>query len=156
VTDAAPEIDLENEAERNRHPQLMYKFLRDHMPVMEVDHEVMSGTMVSRHEDVTTILRNPDVFSSGVEAAMIGQIRPLIPLQIDPPEHAKFRKILDPLFSPRRVAELEPSDITQVVLLGTGTPNVDPERSGPSTAIVSPIVLFLRQRAGRARKRPRV
>ena len=28
-------------------------------------------------------------------------------------------------------ASLEPSDITQVVLLGTGTPNVDPERSRP-------------------------
>ncbi len=33
-------------------------------------------------------------------------------------------------------AELEPSEITQVVLLGTGTPNVDPERSGPAVAIV--------------------
>jgi ribonuclease Z len=31
---------------------------------------------------------------------------------------------------------LEPSEITQVVLLGTGTPNVDPERSGPAVAIV--------------------
>jgi ribonuclease Z len=33
-------------------------------------------------------------------------------------------------------AELEPSGITQVVLLGTGTTNVDPERSGPAVAIV--------------------
>lgn len=33
-------------------------------------------------------------------------------------------------------ASLEPSDITQVVLLGTGTPNVDPDRSGPAVAIV--------------------
>lgn len=33
-------------------------------------------------------------------------------------------------------AELEPSDITQVVMLGTGTPNPDPERSGPAVAIV--------------------
>ena len=33
-------------------------------------------------------------------------------------------------------AALEPSEITQVVLLGTGTPNVDPERSGPAVAIV--------------------
>jgi ribonuclease Z len=33
-------------------------------------------------------------------------------------------------------ASLEPSGITQVVLLGTGTPNVDPERSGPAVAIV--------------------
>jgi len=33
-------------------------------------------------------------------------------------------------------AELGPSEITQVVLLGTGTPNVNPERSGPAVAIV--------------------
>lgn len=33
-------------------------------------------------------------------------------------------------------AALEPSDTTQVVLLGTGTPNADPNRSGPAVAIV--------------------
>ena len=29
-----------------------------------------------------------------------------------------------------------PSDITQVVMLGTGTPNLDPDRKGPSVAVV--------------------
>ena len=33
-------------------------------------------------------------------------------------------------------ADIEASDTTQVVLLGTGTPNSDPERSGPGVAIV--------------------
>ncbi len=33
-------------------------------------------------------------------------------------------------------AEIGPSDITQVVMLGTGTPNADPQRSGPAVAIV--------------------
>ena len=33
-------------------------------------------------------------------------------------------------------AQLEPSATTQVVLLGTGTPNADPTRSGPAVAIV--------------------
>ena len=33
-------------------------------------------------------------------------------------------------------SELEPSETTQVVLLGTGTPNADPSRSGPAVAIV--------------------
>jgi len=32
--------------------------------------------------------------------------------------------------------ELEPSETTQVVLLGTGTPNAEPDRSGPAVAIV--------------------
>jgi ribonuclease BN (tRNA processing enzyme) len=34
------------------------------------------------------------------------------------------------------LAELAPSATTQVVMLGTGTPNADPERSGPAVAIV--------------------
>src|SRR5262245_23976478 len=33
--------------------------------------------------------------------------RPLIPLQIDPPAHRTYRKLLDPLFAPQRVAPLE-------------------------------------------------
>jgi ribonuclease BN (tRNA processing enzyme) len=33
-------------------------------------------------------------------------------------------------------SEYKPSPITKVVLLGTGTPQLDPDRSGPSTAIV--------------------
>jgi len=35
-----------------------------------------------------------------------------------------------------RQSELTPSSVTQVVLLGTGTPGPVPEKSGPSTAIV--------------------
>jgi len=89
-------------------PQEMYKFLRDHMPVMAVEHELMTGTSVALHDDVMTVLQNPDIFSSN-GAAEIGQVRPLIPLEVDPPEHSKYRKLLDPLFAPRRVAELEAS-----------------------------------------------
>ena len=33
-------------------------------------------------------------------------------------------------------ADLKPSSITKVVMLGTGTPFADPDRSGPSVAIV--------------------
>lgn len=35
-----------------------------------------------------------------------------------------------------RESSIRPSQTTQIVLLGTGTPNADPERSGPSVAIV--------------------
>ena len=40
-------------------------------------------------------------------------------------------------------AAYEPSDITKVVLLGTGTPNTDPARSGPATAIIVNEVPYL-------------
>ena len=36
-----------------------------------------------------------------------GNPRPLIPLNIDPPDHVKYRRLLDPLFAPRRIDALE-------------------------------------------------
>ena len=78
----------------------------------ELQHSVFAptddgGIMVTRHEDVMYALRNPELFSSDMDAIALGNVRPLIPLQIDPPDHVKFRKILDPLFAPREVAKLE-------------------------------------------------
>jgi cytochrome P450 len=87
------------------HPQPMFKVLRDSMPVMPVEH----GVVVSRKVDVDVVLRDPVIFSSNVDAVDLSNIRPLIPLQIDPPEHKKFRKLLDPIFAPREVAKLEES-----------------------------------------------
>jgi cytochrome P450 len=47
------------------------------------------------------------VFSSNADALNIGNVRPLIPLQIDPPDHVRYRRLLDPLFAPKRMAALE-------------------------------------------------
>lgn len=38
----------------------------------------------------------------------------MIPLEIDPPDHTKYRQILNPLFSPKRMAELE-GEIRKIV-----------------------------------------
>jgi cytochrome P450 len=40
-------------------------------------------------------------------AVDIGQDRPLIPLQIDPPEHAHYRRVMDPHLSVKELAQLE-------------------------------------------------
>jgi cytochrome P450 len=53
------------------------------------------------------ILQHPDLFSSGPGATDHGAARPLIPLQIDPPDHLRYRKLLDPVFAPRNVYPLE-------------------------------------------------
>ncbi len=101
-----------NNPEFNRHPQSGYRMLRDSGPVVTLPGMIPSRAnadahLVGRHADVLTVLRSPDVFSSRFDAVHIGQVRPLIPLQIDPPDHAKYRKLLDPLFAPRRIALLE-------------------------------------------------
>jgi cytochrome P450 len=59
------------------------------------------------------VLRHHELFSSQVEMNL-GNIRPLIPLNVDPPKHSKYRKLLDPLFAPRRMDEQE-EDITRRV-----------------------------------------
>ena len=59
------------------------------------------------------ILRHHELFSSVVDLGL-GNVRPLIPLNVDPPQHSKYRKLLDPLFAPRRMDEQE-EDITRRV-----------------------------------------
>lgn len=86
------------------HPQDGFRLLRDETPVMDMG----MGVLVSHHDDVQHVLRHPEVFSSGMDAVYLGNVRPLIPLQIDPPEHKKFRKLLDPIFAPQRMALVEP------------------------------------------------
>lgn len=86
------------------HPQALFKALRDTAAVVPLDGTGMS--IVGRHDDVRHILSHAEIFSSGADAIDIGQVRPLVPLQIDPPEHKKYRKILDPLFAPKKVAPM--------------------------------------------------
>lgn len=92
-------------------PRPTFKELRDGSPVLRLP-ELQGfgdGTVVilTRYEDVHFALRNPDVFSSTEAAVDIGQERPLIPLQVDPPDHAGYRRLLDPHFSPRAVNDME-------------------------------------------------
>ena len=93
------------------HPQPMYKLLRDSSPVMRVPG---AGVVLSKRADIEEAFRHPEVFSSNWDAVDLSNVRPLIPLQIDPPDHVKYRRILDPLFGPKQVAGLEP-DIVALV-----------------------------------------
>jgi cytochrome P450 len=97
--------------EMARHPQPMYKMMREAMPILRVDG---AGVVVARREDLEVAFRNPAVFSSNMSAVDLKNVRPLIPLQIDPPDHKKYRTILDPLFAPRQMAELE-EPVTKLV-----------------------------------------
>ncbi len=90
-------------------PHPAYRRLREECPVARsAGFDGGTSWYISRYDDVMWALKHPEVFSSGAEAISIGQEHPLIPLQVDPPEHAHYRRLLDPEFSPRRMAELEP------------------------------------------------
>ncbi len=90
-----------------RDPHGFYALLRDRCPVAHSSGINGEAVFLSRHEDVSWALRHPEVFSSAADAIDIGQEQPLIPLQVDPPAHAKYRRLLDPEFSPKKVAGLE-------------------------------------------------
>jgi cytochrome P450 len=108
MDDAAPVGTLGDgllDADMNACPQPLYAAMRAHARVIPAGE---GGMLLVHHTDVVAALRDPETFSSDMEAVSLGNVRPLIPLQIDPPEHLKFRKLLDPLFAPREVARLEP------------------------------------------------
>jgi len=95
------------DAEMAANPQTVFKLMRDEMPVMPLDLPSGKGVLLSRKEEIMEALRHPEIFSSNMDAVDLKNKRPMIPLQIDPPEHKKFRKLLDPMFAPRKMALLD-------------------------------------------------
>ncbi|TML92890.1 MAG: cytochrome P450 [Actinobacteria bacterium] len=88
-------------------PHEAYRRLHDRCPVARSEFGGAPAVYLSRYDDVLWALRHPEIFSSDVEALSIGQEQPLIPLQVDPPEHTRYRRLLNPEFVPRKIAELE-------------------------------------------------
>lgn len=69
----------------------------------------LGAPILSRYEDVVFALRHPKIFSSEMDIHMaLGNERPMIPQQIDPPAQTRYRKILDAQFSRPRVLAIEP------------------------------------------------
>jgi cytochrome P450 len=110
----------EADPEALAHPQPMFKMLRA-APAVDLGEDAM--VIVGGDAEVRHVLQHPAVFSSGIDAVTIGQVRPLIPLQIDPPDHKKFRKLLDPIFAPKQIALLE--DRTRALVRGLVAALVD-------------------------------
>ncbi len=63
-------------------------------------------TVVASRAAVDEVFRDPAKFTSR-DLVQLGNVRPLIPLSVDPPEHKKYRRILDPLFAPKKMDEIE-------------------------------------------------
>ncbi len=90
-------------------PAPAYARLRNECPVARTP-GLAGGTTVwiSTYEDSLWALKHPEVFSSAAEAVDIGQSHDLIPLQVDPPLHTKYRRFLAEWFNTRAIAPLEP------------------------------------------------
>jgi cytochrome P450 len=96
--------------------------LRRDSPVVWVDEVPVLGWpggpgfwLVLRHGDVESVMKAPRLFSSWLGAtqirdpptpAALGYVRRMM-LNMDPPEHARLRRLLSRSFTPRAVARLE-------------------------------------------------
>ena len=88
-------------------PQPVYRRMHERCPVARA--VLTGGPVIGRYEDVMWALHSPEIFSSEMEMQMaLGTERPMIPQQIDPPAQTRFRKLLDPRFSRKRMLQLEP------------------------------------------------
>jgi cytochrome P450 len=85
---------------RTAEPQQMYVDLMERCPVRDLGDGYFSVTKMA---DVQFITRHPDVRQG---TTYLGSDRPAIPLGLDGAEHKKYRKLLDPVFTPQRVAPL--------------------------------------------------
>lgn len=67
--------------------------------------------VVTRYEDIRRVYEDSDLFSTEGVAQfqmLAGETFPSIPLGIDPPDHGRYRKFLNPWFTPVAMKEREP------------------------------------------------
>jgi cytochrome P450 len=83
-------------------PQAMYVDLIGNQPVRELCPHVYS---LVRMDDILFVNKHPNVQQA---SKFLGSNRPAIPLGLDGAEHRKYRKLLDPVFTARRVEPLAP------------------------------------------------
>ncbi|ETZ99286.1 putative cytochrome P450 [Mycobacterium kansasii 824] len=92
---------------------LGWKTLRDAGPVV-----FMNGWYyLTRREDVLAALRNTKAFSSREALQPPGNPLPVVPLAFDPPEHTRYRRILQPYFSPAALAKVRPTLLTHTIAM---------------------------------------
>jgi cytochrome P450 len=67
-----------------------------------------TGVAVTSQRTVEQVMRHPEIFSSKRAFDALNSPIPMPPLTYDPPDHTRFRRILQPFFSPRMIRPLEP------------------------------------------------
>lgn len=92
-------------------PFALFARLRREAPVAW--NEELGFWAVSRHADVLAVSKDPETFCSGKGILLmdLGRDLPDVPgalLYVDPPEHQRYRKLVQPAFAPSRIRALEP------------------------------------------------
>jgi cytochrome P450 len=85
------------------------RFYYDKVQDMRAERAPDGVLWLYRHDDILAVNRHPAVLGTGGRGSQFGNDNPLIPLEIDGEDHRKWRRLLDPLFAPKRMALLEDS-----------------------------------------------
>ncbi len=81
-----------------------YRIIRDAGPVFKG----RRGYVLSSSEYVEYALKHPELFSSKRAFDLVGSPLPMVPIAFDPPEHTRYRRILQPFVGPRKTARWQP------------------------------------------------
>jgi cytochrome P450 len=91
-------------------PHPVYHAMRSKCPITWSDN-YGGFWAVTGYEEAREVWQHPELFSTAPSVSVpagLGHHRPMLPLEVDPPLHGKYRARLNKAFSPKRVAALEP------------------------------------------------
>jgi cytochrome P450 len=113
----APSGDIDSSFDHNaaafvENPYPAYAEMREHHPALHSD-RYGGYWVLTRYADVRRGLLDWETFSSSVPGTTsiptsVRREFPEIPLEVDPPEHTRYRAIVTPWFARARVEKLEP------------------------------------------------
>ncbi len=103
-------------------------------------------TFLAKRDDIAEAEQSPEVFSVAPSMLLppFGTDVPMIPIDIDPPEHLAYRRVLLPLFTPRALEELTPGIRTTARDLATAIARSDVADVSTPFARALPTIVFSR------------
>ena len=111
------ELDLSDAANFENGPPIDYfRMLRREAPVCW--HEEKKGAghwAVTRYDDLKFVSKNPNIYSSWRGGTILRELTPqqmegnrALMINMDPPQHVKYRRLVQRVFTPRMIRDLEP------------------------------------------------
>jgi cytochrome P450 len=96
-------------------PYSVYRRLRDEHPAIPVSTMMGVNYVITRYDDVLTILKDGKTYSSRANARGIGLVMGRTILEMEGVEHVRFRNIISPFFSPRAMKAAMPEIVADIV-----------------------------------------
>ncbi|PLW82597.1 cytochrome P450 [Kineobactrum sediminis] len=113
-----PHFDLNNpDTYRGGQPREIYQYLRREQPVYwhEPSADLPGYWVITRQADLDLVSKNPQLFSSAERTCMLHEpdegdleLMRTQMINMDPPNHLKYRRLVRSAFTPRKVDSYEP------------------------------------------------